>query len=231
MTLDALRVAVEHQGILAIGIGFVAGLLFSFNPIAIASVPVALAYVTKSRDRSQAVKFGFAFVLGMIVIHVALGFMSGMIGRSLEEVVGRPWGMILGPVLIALGAIWIFELPVSLPTLPFRAKRPSRLWGAFVLGMPFSVAVCPICTPALVVLLGATAAFGSAIAGALLLLAFALGRAVPILIGAFAIGWLKQAPAVDRFRRPFEVASGLIMVLAGLYMLNAYFIWIPDLAG
>ena len=123
------------------------------------------------------------------------------------------------------------ELPVSLPTLPFRTRRPSTLWGAFLLGMPFSVAVCPICTPALVVLLGATAVLGSAIAGALLLFAFAVGRAVPILIGAFAIGWLKQDPAVERFRRPFEVASGLTMVLAGVYMLNAYFIWVPDLAG
>ena len=231
MTLDSLRLAVEHRGILAIGIGFVAGLLFSFNPIAIASVPVALAYVTKSRDRSQAVQFGFVFVLGMIVIHVALGFLSGMIGRSLEGVIGRPWGIFLGPVLIALGAVWIFELPVPLPSLPFRARRPSKLWGAFLLGMPFSVAVCPICTPALVVLLGATAVLGSALTGALLLLAFALGRAVPILIGAFAIGWLKQAAAVDRFRRPFEIVSGLTMVLAGLYMLNAYFIWVPDLAA
>lgn len=231
MTLDSLRLAVEQQGVFAIGIGFVAGLLFSFNPVAIASVPVALAYVTKSRERSQAVRFGLFFVLGMIVMHVALGFLSGLIGRSLEEVIGRPWGMVLGPILIVLGAIWIFELSVPLPSLPFRARRPSKLWGAFLLGMPFSVAVCPICTPALVVLLGATAALGSALVGALLLAAFALGRSVPILLGAFAIGWLKRAPAVDRFRRPFEIVSGLMMLLAGFYMLNAYFIWIPTLAG
>ena len=105
MTLDSLGLAVEHQGILAIGIGFVAGLLFSFNPVAIASVPVALAYVTKSRDRSQAVRFGLVFVLGMIAMHVALGFLSGLIGRGLEEVIGRPWGVVLGPILIAFGAI------------------------------------------------------------------------------------------------------------------------------
>jgi cytochrome c-type biogenesis protein len=54
MDPEALRSAVEHAGFAAAGIGFLAGLAFSFNPVALASIPVWLAYVTKGRDKTQA---------------------------------------------------------------------------------------------------------------------------------------------------------------------------------
>ena len=100
-----------------------------------------------------------------------------------------------------------------------------------MLSVPFSVAICPFCTPALVVLLGATAALGSAVWGGLLLAAFALGRSVLIMVGALTVGWLEHAPTLDRFRRPFEVAGGVTLILSGLYMLNAFFFVIPGLAA
>lgn len=231
MTPESLRLAVEHQGIFALGIAFLTGLLFSVTPVAIASVPVALAYVTKSRRRTEAIQFGVAFVTGMVATHVLLGVFAGLIGRSVEGLVGRGWGMLLGPVLILMGLVWLGKIPVRLPNLPFKIARPSKAWGAFMLSVPFSVAICPFCTPALVVLLGATAALGSAMWGGLLLAAFALGRSVPIMVGALTVGWLEHAPTLDRFRRPFEVAGGVTLILSGLYMLNAAYFWIPSLAG
>ena len=43
MDMDALRHAVEHAGLLALSLAFLAGLVFSFNPVALASIPVSLA--------------------------------------------------------------------------------------------------------------------------------------------------------------------------------------------
>lgn len=166
-----------------------------------------------------------------VVTHVALGFLAGLLGRSIEQVICRGWGLILGPLLIVLGVVWLIRIPIKLPALPLRVRRPNKSLGAFLLGIPFSVAVCPVCTPALVIILGTVAAVGSPIVGALVLLAFATGRAIPILIGAFAIGWLEHAAALDRFRRPFEMVGGAVLILAGVYMLNAVYFWIPDLAG
>ena len=101
---------------------------------------------------------------------------------------------------------------------------------AFALGVPFSVAVCPICTPALAVLLGVAAGSASAFTGASLLLAFALGRAVPIGFGTSVIGWAERFPAMGRYQRWLDIGGGVLLVLAGLYLLNAYFFWIPALA-
>lgn len=46
---EALRQATEALGPVALGIGFLAGLAFSVNPIALAAIPVSLAYVTRAR--------------------------------------------------------------------------------------------------------------------------------------------------------------------------------------
>ena len=79
-------------------------------------------------------------------------------------------------------------------------------------------------------LLGVVAVLGSPWLGAAILLAFALGRAVPILLGAWAVGWLEALRAMNRFRRGFDLVAGLTLVAAGLYLLNAYLLVIPALA-
>ena len=136
----------------------------------------------------------------------------------------------LGPVLIVLGLIWPGWLRLPLPALRMRAKPITGMWGAFVLGMPFSVAICPFCTSALIVLLGVAASTGSLSFGVALLLAFALGRAMPILLGAMAVDWLENLSGLSRFHKVFEVIGGILLILSGLYMLNAYFVVVPGLA-
>jgi cytochrome c-type biogenesis protein len=230
MEAEALRSAVEHAGLAAAGLGFLAGLVFSFNPVALASIPVSLAYVTKGRDKTQALLFGAMFILGMILTHVVLGLIAGLGGKWVADVTGRGWGLFLGPLLIVLGLMWAGWLRVPLPSFGFRATCPNAAWGAFLLGIPFAIAVCPVCSPALVVLLGVTAGIGSVLLGIVLLLAFALGRAVPLALGAFAVSWLENLNSLSRYRRGFEIAGGLTLIVIGLYMLNAVLFWIPVLA-
>jgi cytochrome c-type biogenesis protein len=227
---DALRAAVEHAGFAAAGVGFLAGLVFGFNPVALASIPVSLAYVTRARDKSQALLFGAMFILGLILTHVVLGLIAGFGGNWAAQVTGRGWGLFLGPLLIVLGLMWAGWLRVPLPSFGFRAPRPAAAWGAFLLGIPFAIAICPVCTPALVVLLGVTAGMGSVLLGVVLLLAFALGRAVPLAVGAFAVGWVENMKLLYRYRRGFEIAGGLTLIVMGIYMLNAVLFWIPALA-
>jgi cytochrome c-type biogenesis protein len=94
---EALRQAVEHAGLAAAGIGFLADLAFSFNPVVLASIPVSLAYVTRGRDKSQALHFGAMFICGMVLTHVVLGFIAGLGGKWAADVTGRAWGLFLGP--------------------------------------------------------------------------------------------------------------------------------------
>lgn len=231
MDADTLRQAVEQSRYAAVGIGFLAGLFFSLNPVAIAAIPVALGYVTRARERPTALRFGFMFILGLIVTHLVLGVAAGWGGQAVERVIGRHWGLALGPLLIMMGLLWPGWVKLPLPALSLRAKRVTGSWGAFALGVPFSVAICPVCTPALIALLGVVAAIGSPILGAAILLAFAVGRAIPIGLGAGALGWLETLRPLARYQRVFDRVGGILLILAGLYMLNAYYFFVPELAA
>ena len=106
MDAESLREAVAQAGFGALWIGFVTGLVFSFNPVALAAIPVSLAYVTKTRTPRQAILFGGLFVLGMILTHVTLGLVASLGGSWVQHLLGRAWGLVLGPLLIFLGLIW-----------------------------------------------------------------------------------------------------------------------------
>ncbi|MBN8761726.1 MAG: cytochrome C biogenesis protein [Thiobacillus sp. 65-69] len=231
MDLETLRSPLEQASLASLGVGFTAGFIFSFNPVALAAIPVSLAYVTKAHETKKAVLFGGMFILGLLVTHILMGFIAGLGGQWVQKLMGREWGLVLGPLLILLGLMWPGWIKLPLPTLTLRAKRATSSWGAFLLGIPFSVAICPFCTPVLIILLGVATGIGSPIFGATLLLAFALGRSVPILLGAWAIGWLESLKSLEHSQRLFEIIGALLLILSGLYMLNAYFFVIPELAA
>ena len=101
------------------------------------------------------------FIAGLVLTHVVLGGAAGLGGQGLEALLGRYWGLVLGPWLILLGLLWPGWIRLPFKGLSFRVTRATGVWGAFALGVPFAVAVCPVCTPAMIVLLGVAAGSGS----------------------------------------------------------------------
>jgi len=206
-----------------IGLAFLIGFVFSFNPVSFASVPVVLAYVTKAHEQRPALLVGGAFVSGMILTHVMLGITAALGGQWVQGIMGREWGLFLGPLLIIMGLMWTGGLNVRLPWIGLKAKKVTGLWGAFLLGIPFTVAICPFCTPALLVTLTASAAIGSPGFGFSLLLAFALGRSIPVLLTAWGIGFIESLNVLSSYQKYFEILSGVTLIITGLYLLNEYF--------
>lgn len=96
MDAETLRQAAMQAGLGALWIGLATGFVFSFNPVALAAIPVSLAYVTRSRSQRQAVLHGGLFVLGMILTHVALGLAASLGGSWVQQLLGRAWGLLLG---------------------------------------------------------------------------------------------------------------------------------------
>ncbi|VAW66700.1 Cytochrome c-type biogenesis protein CcdA (DsbD analog) [hydrothermal vent metagenome] len=223
INIDEFKQVLTEASWAGIGLSFLAGFVFSFNPVSFASIPVILAYVTKAHEERRAVLMGSAFVGGMIVTHVALGVTAALGGEWVQSIMGRHWGLVLGPVLIVMGLMWSGWLNIRLPWIGMKAKRVTGIWGAFLLGIPFTVAVCPFCTPALLVTLTASAAIGSVSFGFALLLAFALGRSIPVILGAWSMGWFESLQILSRYQRALELIAGIMLIMTGLYLLNEYF--------
>jgi len=182
-----------------------------------------LAYVTKAHEEKRALLLGSAFVAGLILTHVTLGIAAALGAEWVKDIMGRQWALLLGALLILLGLMWPGWLKICLPWFGLKGKAASGLWGAFLLGIPFSVAICPFCTPALLVALTSSAAIGSVGFGFGLLLAFALGRSIPIMLGAWSMGWLESLHMLSKHQKTLEVTAGIVLILTGLYLLNEYY--------
>lgn len=212
-------------GLAGLGAAVVAGFLFSFTPVAFASIPVVLAYVTRARAWREALGYGGSFAAGLILTHVLLGVGAALGGAWAQQLLSRQWGVVLGPLLIVLGLLWTGWLRLPLPWLPLRGKRAATLWSAFALGMLFTVGICPVCSPGLWIGLGVSASIGSVVYGGLLMLAFALGRVIPLAIGAISLEWLENLQALARWRRGFEILGGVTLMAVGVWLLNEYYLW------
>ena len=221
-----LEPALHQAGATGLWVAAVAGLVFSFNPISFAAIPVVLAHVARSSERENAWRPGLAFVAGLLVTHVVLGWLAAVGGAEVKDLLGRQWTLVLGPVLVGLGLMWAGVIKLRLPWFGVRVGKLQGAMGAFWLAVPFSVAVCPFCAPALLVVLTASAAIGSPLYGAVLLFAFALGRSLPILVGAWSLARLEALGVFSRYHAWIERIAGAVLVLTGLYLLNEYFFWI-----
>jgi len=220
-----LKEQLSDISFLGLGLAFTAGFVFSFNPVSFASIPVMLAYVTRSHEKHQALLLGGAFVLGLISTHVILGVSAALGGEWVKTIMGREWALLLGPILITMGLVWANWLKIHLPWVGAKGRKISSFWGAFLLAIPFSIAICPFCAPALLVALTASASIGSLWFGAALLFAFALGRSIPIILGAWSMDALESLTFFHQWQRLFEKIAGITLILVGIFMFNEYFIF------
>lgn len=67
VSTDTLKATLQQASFAGIGLAFLTGFVFSFNPVSFASIPVVLAYVTKAHEEHRAIMMGGAFVAGLVV--------------------------------------------------------------------------------------------------------------------------------------------------------------------
>jgi hypothetical protein len=107
----------QMGGVAGLGAALLAGFLFSFTPVAFASIPVILAYVTRARAFREAVSYGLAFAAGLILTHVVLGVgaaLGGFMGtKSIEPSVGRCAGSITDPARSALDGLAKYSIALA----------------------------------------------------------------------------------------------------------------------
>jgi len=127
MDIEAVRNTLEQASLASLAIGLAIGFFFSFNPVALAAIPVSLAYVTKAQAPQRAVLLGSMFVLGMIVTQALLGLVVGLGGGWIQRFISREWGLVLGPASIVMGLAWPWG--ALAPLNPVRALQYySHFW-------------------------------------------------------------------------------------------------------
>jgi cytochrome c-type biogenesis protein len=206
-------------------VAFAGGVVSFFAPCVAPVVPGYVTFIAGGPGASRTRRFVLtsAFILGFSAAFVALGLLIGAVGSSPMFQGFERWLQWVGGALIiafGLAMTGLLRVPFLERDLRFHGKMPSWLGpggGAFALGLAFGVGWSPCMGPILAGILLLAGVSGTAASGALLLVAFSLGLAVPFLLLGFSAE--RGAALVRRFARAargIEVVGGGLLVLVGI---------------
>ena len=214
---------------LALPVAVLAGLVSFFSPCVLPLLPGYLSYVsglaasevTGGQGRRGRVVAGTAlFVAGFALVFVSTGALFGGLGGLLLAW-SRPLSVVVGLLAIGLGLVFAGVVPVGQQTL-----RPARvpavgLAAAPLLGVVFGLGWTPCIGPTLAVVLTLALNEGTAVRGAVLASAYAIGLGVPFLAAALAFDRMAGTMAwVRRHHQLLQRAGGGLLVAVGVLLVT-----------
>jgi cytochrome c-type biogenesis protein len=217
---------VESAPWLAFAAAFVGGLLTASNPCVLISIPLVMSYVAGNAQAvtwKRSLLYSACMVLGLSVTFTVLGLLSGLLGRFFG-VQGRWWPWAIGAVCLIMGLHLLDLLPWKFGfALPFTPSSRGAL-GAFLLGLLFGVISTPCAVPILAVLLAFIAAKGSVVYGGALLLTYALGHCMLVLLCGVSAGAVRALLGSSRWATAnlwLRRGAGVVVILVGGYVVLA----------
>lgn len=210
---------------LAVVAVFAGGLLTASNPCVLAMIPLMMSFVAGRKEERPGVGRAFfislVFVLGLAITYTALGMAAALAGTLYGDISGA-WNWVVAGVCVVMGLHLVGVLTVPIPSLGDRLLPRTRgLAGALVMGLLFGLVSAPCAAPILVVLLTYLAGSGSSVAyGGLLLLVYALGHSVLLLVAGTSMGaarTLLENTKMTRTTAVLRKVAGGIIILVGVF--------------
>lgn len=205
---------------------FLGGIVTSIGPCNVAMIPLIIGFIGGSHNvsRKRSFSISLVFTVGLAVTFVLLGVVAALVGGLLGGST-RIWYYLVAVVCFVIGLQLLGVLNLTLPSWfgGLREKVKTKgLLGAFVLGLISGLVASQCATPVLAAILTYVMAQKSSLVyGAVLLFIYSLGRGVPIVLAGTFTGVLKSFRSVGKWSEWLEKASGVIVILVGIY-----FLWI-----
>jgi cytochrome c-type biogenesis protein len=209
---------------LAIAAVFIGGVLTASNPCVLAMIPLMMSFVAGRREEGtgvlRAFLYSLVFVAGLSITFVVLGMIAALAGTRFGGA-SAVWNFIVAAVCLVMGLHLMGVLKFTIP-MPFNIQPKTRgFLGALLLGLLFGVVSTPCAVPILVVLLTYLAGSDTSVPyGGFLLLVYALGHSVLILLAGTSMGVAKKIIESRRANRALDVlrrVAGGLIVLVGAY--------------
>lgn len=196
-----------------------------FNPCVYPTIPVIVGYICGQRGEGKlrGLLLALTFVLGLAITYVLLGLTASFVG-SVMGMSRSGWMYIVAAVCIGVGLVMSGIIPLKFATIaPMQSRwsRMSGLGGALLLGMLFGFVASPCAMPMLTLILALVASKGQAVFGSALLLSYAIGHGLPLVVVGAAAGALTRMERFTRYSFAIQKAGGWVLVLVGIY-----FIWV-----
>lgn len=200
-----------------------------FSPCHLASIPLIVAYVAGQETAVNPKKAGWfagAFTLGLFITIALIGLICTWLGRMLGDV-GIWWQVLVGGVLIwaALGMLGVQACSMS-GSLLYRLSIKG-VSGAFVLGLAYGV-LSGSCTFGFIApILAIVTIQQEVMTGVFLIVLFALGHCLPILVAGSSTAWVRKLTEYSSWQGAglwFRKGAGVVIALLGVYFILNPFI-------
>ena len=220
--------------LIALGSALWLGILTSISPCPLATNIAAVSFLSKKIAHPFMVFLsGFAYTIGRMVAYAVLGWIiiSSLLSvPQVAQFLQKYMVKALGPLLIITGLFLLEVITLKLPGISLSQKHHNKLIesgapGAFLLGLIFALAFCPV---------SAALFFGSLIplalnskAGTILPFVYGIGTGLPVLGFAVAIAlgvtsmshWFHKITKLEFYTRKI---TGAIFILVGFYYTGVY---------
>ena len=204
---------------------FLAGVLSFFSPCILPLMPVYVGILLDS-ERVKTVRI-FGRDISWYGLVKTLCFIAGYGAGALGQVLYAPWfRYLLGGIVILLG---IHQMDVinlrqlqKQKTIQLKKNRErNEFFNAFLIGVTFSFGWTPCVGPVLSSVLAIAASGGNgALQGALLMLVYTLGLALPFLLLALASSWVLQHFAkLKPHMGTLKKIGGALIILMGILLM------------
>ena len=200
-----------------------------FSPCHLASIPLIIAYVGGQQQilgSRQAAYYSAAFTLGLFVTIALIGTLCALLGRMLGDV-GNYWQILVGLVLawVALGMFGVEKCSLS-GSLLYRMNLRG-IHGAFALGLAYGI-LSGSCTFGFIApILAIITVQQKVAAGVVLILLFAIGHCLPIMVAGSSAAIVKGVFENSHWQGATQwFRKGAGVVISGL---AAYFVINPFL--
>jgi len=220
--LESLSELITKSGWFAPLLVLLAGVLTSFTPCSLSSIPLVIGYVggVGQRDTKKAFLLSVTFVAGAAATFTTLGVIASLAGKLIGTSASW-WYIILGilMILMALQTWGIFEI---IPSSYLILKNTRKGFvGAFIAGILGGIFSSPCSTPVLIALLAIVAGKGSILWGIMLLLLYSIGHGMLAIIAGTSIGFVQKLSSGEKYGKLstiLKIVMGALILLIGFYM-------------
>lgn len=215
---------ISDNTFLAVLLSFFAGIVASFSPCTLSSIPLLIGYVQGNgvKDDKKALKYSLIFSLGIALTFTSIGVVTAIIGKAFLGA-GKMWYIILALIMIisglqVLGVINVFGDKKDACKIP---KTREGFFDIFFLGILSGVLASPCATPIMAAIIAFIGASGNITLGILMLLMYSLGHSVLIILAGTSFGLVEKIAYSDKGQRVGSILKnilGLIIIIVGLYL-------------
>src|SRR4030042_3081323 len=198
----------QTASLLAFILAVLGGIVTSVGPCNVATIPLIVCYVGGSHNltRSRSFSLSLTFAVGLAITFMLLGVVAALIG-GLIGAATRWWYYLVAAICFVIGLNMLGVLKLNLP-MWFSGLREriglKGIPGALALGLVSGLVASQCATPVLAAILTYVMARGALVYGATLLLVYALGRAVPVVLGGTFTGILKHMQGLNQWASAME---------------------------